>query len=343
MGSSKRLVATVRSEEDEVETSPSKRLQQVDDNDNEEDDEEERLRRQLNVSKKQKEILHIFETKEDELVNPASDSLDKVGTALEKTFKDVLDIRTACVDANLLTRFSEKITRQTANIGQSKQKLTGSVLSSKLFESFPVAEATKEIDFARLGNQVQVFFRSIPRHDCMLGPIDLKLAPKKEKVKREKKATVEYKVEKPKEMRSTAAAGGENAENVLIDNSKNMFRLHENLQKELFTKLRGKVENVPVFDAVMDPKSFTQTVENLFALTFLVKDACAWIKIDDDVPTVTPIAKNNEAKHGQEIPPDTQFIAAFSYDDWQHICQEFDIQKGLLEHRDMDIYDDDVK
>jgi hypothetical protein len=198
-----------------------------------------------------------------------------------------------------------------------------------------------EVDFAKLGNEVKVFFRAIPSCDFMLGGLDVKPPEKKEKAKRESRSTklTDHPVEKPQELTAaTGTASGAKGEN---GNGQDMFTLHKDLQNEMSKAVKRK-GRVGMFETVVDPDSFTQTVENIFALTFLVKDGLMMVEVDEDekVPQVVPVNPNNELQHKTANQSESQFIATFSLGDWERIREEFSIQQGLMNHRELPIYDD---
>ena len=351
MGSSKRLTANMddsASEDSKVVTSSSKRHRKSKkheyengDEDADSDNDDLQLQRQLRANMEHKALKEILNEKDDELANPASKVFDEVLKTTNKTFKEsVHDVRSAGTDAMILRTLAEKVSKQAANIGEANQRVNATLLSNKLIDWFGES-GTREVDFARLGHEVKVFFRSIPSFDCMFGPLELRPAPKKEKVKRERKVTVEHPVERPREMTggtTTTSSKGQNGADETQPNDQ--FQLHTRLQNELHRKV-SKNRNINMFEAVVDPKSFTQTVENVFALTFLVKDGLAQVKVEDDqVPRLQSLNKNNPTEVKAPSNGDSQFIATFSYEDWQRIQEEFNIERGLLEHRVDTIYDD---
>ena len=123
--------------------------------------------------------------------------------------------------------------------------------------------------------------------------------------------------------------------------SEDLFQLHKTLQYELNDALVSSTaakRQVNLFEAVVDPSSFTQTVENMFALTFLVKDNQAWVKIKDDIPVVE--AKTQVSS--QESREDRQCIVSLNQADFEELSKRFSLNNTsvLLKHRTGDIYDD---
>lgn len=348
MGSSKRLVA--RMDESSSETSPqptkrqkivSERKATAEQNRNDDSHEAQKfLENRAKCATKHQEIRDTIALRDDELVNPASDLIEHVLTDTNDILREAgvtADVRLLGDNTRIVRILTEKVSKQASNIGEASQRINSTVLSNNLKNWFPDSNVPSAVNFAQIGLEVKVFFRSIPSFDCMLGPLDLKLAPKKEKVKRERTVAKNVVAEKPKEINAAAAGKGE-AEEV------DQFMLHKELQQEMFKGLESKPTNF--FEAVVDPKSFTQTVENIFAMTFLVKDKLVALQANGDMPVARAIRGELnplfQTKDGQSavVPPDTQFVAVFSYEDYERMMTEYTTQKTMMKHRVEAIYDD---
>jgi len=138
-------------------------------------------------------------------------------------------------------------------------------------------------------------------------------------------------MEKPVDMAS--AAGKTAEENKVADG----FEMLKKVEAEVKQKLKqttlvdpehykkGLKDPIDAFELLVDPESFAQTVENIFAFSFLVKDGWASLKVDGEgVPkaasTVRPDSNVKE----------TQAILAFNMNDWNRIKGTFEIQHGML-------------
>lgn len=85
------------------------------------------------------------------------------------------------------------------------------------------------------------------------------------------------------------------------------------------------------FDFVVDPHSFPRTVENIFHVSFIIRDGFARIRLDQDrLPIIEPV--NNE--ENEEIDQNTQIrnqgIIALSYRDWEEIVRTFEISEPVI-------------
>ncbi|XP_060027128.1 non-structural maintenance of chromosomes element 4 homolog A isoform X2 [Erinaceus europaeus] len=86
------------------------------------------------------------------------------------------------------------------------------------------------------------------------------------------------------------------------------------------------------FDFVIDPHSFPRTVENIFHVSFIIRDGFARIRLDQDrLPIIEPININEESQGmDQNTQMRNQGIIALSYRDWEDIVKTFEISEPVI-------------
>ncbi|XP_005269986.1 non-structural maintenance of chromosomes element 4 homolog A isoform X2 [Homo sapiens] len=86
------------------------------------------------------------------------------------------------------------------------------------------------------------------------------------------------------------------------------------------------------FDFVVDPHSFPRTVENIFHVSFIIRDGFARIRLDQDrLPVIEPVSINEENEgfeHNTQVR--NQGIIALSYRDWEEIVKTFEISEPVI-------------
>lgn len=89
---------------------------------------------------------------------------------------------------------------------------------------------------------------------------------------------------------------------------------------------------VSYFEFVIDPHSFSRTVENIFYVSFIVRDGFARIRLDQDrLPILEPIsisqvgAGDDPSACGRK-----QGIIALSLQDWRNIVATFEISEAMI-------------
>jgi hypothetical protein len=96
---------------------------------------------------------------------------------------------------------------------------------------------------------------------------------------------------------------------------------------------------VPLFNFCVNPKSFGQTVENMFYVSFLIKEGSVGLGFDTrGLPTLGP-AEKKTLEERQEAPKN-QGVFTLDFDIWEDIIESHGIQKSLIPHRREEEYDD---
>ncbi|XP_072046290.1 non-structural maintenance of chromosomes element 4 homolog A-like isoform X2 [Amphiura filiformis] len=97
-----------------------------------------------------------------------------------------------------------------------------------------------------------------------------------------------------------------------------------------------EVEPVSYFEFVVNPHSFSQTVENMFHLAFLVKDGHAEVDLDEDkLPVVIPTQPYIEGQSQQRIEK-KQVIVDIDMQQWKEVIKVFNITEPLIPTRAVD-------
>lgn len=95
-----------------------------------------------------------------------------------------------------------------------------------------------------------------------------------------------------------------------------------------------KYPDTPVsyFEFVIDPNSFSRTVENIFYVSFIIRDGFARIRLDQDrLPILEPIninqmgEGNDPGSYGRR-----QGVISLSLQDWRNIVATFEISEAMI-------------
>ncbi|EGC47244.1 nuclear protein Qri2/Nse4 [Histoplasma capsulatum var. duboisii H88] len=91
---------------------------------------------------------------------------------------------------------------------------------------------------------------------------------------------------------------------------------------------------VPLFRFCINPKSFGQTVENLFYISFLVRDGSVGISLDSNqLPTLLPSQPAAPSEAQAKKMRKHQTVFSLDFETWENLIKVFDIREPLIPHR----------
>ncbi|KAL2480549.1 Non-structural maintenance of chromosomes element 4A [Abeliophyllum distichum] len=173
------------------------------------------------------------------------------------------------------------------------------------------------IRWEEIGLAVSHVFRSAPGCCTMVGPMNTEVKPCKQ-VARKKRARPTTRSQ-PEEL-------DESASEEKTDTDRNMATMFDILRKK---------RKVNLANLILNRNAFAQTVENLFALSFLVKDGRAEITVDEkNCHLVSPKnAPGANAILSGEVSYN-HFIFRFDFRDWKLMLASVEDGEELMPHRD---------
>ncbi|KAG6972616.1 hypothetical protein JG688_00003907, partial [Phytophthora aleatoria] len=214
----------------------------------------EKDRRQVRY--KERELLQSIKENANDLAKLTSDTFDTHTQELDQMYDNVCYPREANLDASNLDELNVAVAKQSQALGSSdltKYDMTDLIRATQ--NACTMESQNGEFDWNTLGSAAGACFRSVP-----------------EKVVRK---------ERKKAKRAQEDLNAQEAQPTEYTNKKDRKDAQARRLEILQTKLTEGERAKPLFDMVINPKSFTQTVENLFDTSFLVRNNSAEIGIDD--------------------------------------------------------------
>lgn len=243
-----------------------------------------------------RELISTVQQNREAMLNSKSNRLTEALEEANKLFDGVCRAREAALDAQFLVIAS--------NIGKEKANELHSEMSA--FDSTAFAEdlltfmginrtEVEETDdsedvpggflpsdaWQTMGEEAPKYFRRAPTFHYMMGSFKSEPPVPKQRIERQKKAS------RGKAERAMPAQLKEMEESHQEATEKEVERILRILQTHFEND-----PNTPIsfFDFVIDPNSFAHTVENMFHVSFLIRDGLAKIKLDEDkLPTIGKI------------------------------------------------------
>ncbi|KAF1964195.1 Nse4-domain-containing protein [Bimuria novae-zelandiae CBS 107.79] len=94
---------------------------------------------------------------------------------------------------------------------------------------------------------------------------------------------------------------------------------------------------VSLFEFAVNPHDFGQTVENLFYISFLIREGAAKVEMDENgLPLLAPQASRDFAERREQNVEKRQAIFSIDYATWNMLKEAFDITTPLIPHRDLE-------
>ncbi|KFO75561.1 Non-structural maintenance of chromosomes element 4 A, partial [Cuculus canorus] len=264
------------------------------------------------------------ENRED-MLNSKSNRLTEALEEANKLFSGVSCAREAALDAQFLVLAS--------NLGKEKANELHSEMTA--FDSLAFAEdlltfmginriEVEENDgdpegilggylpsnaWHKLGEETEKYFRRAPSFHYMLGSFKSDPPVPRQRIERQRKA-----------------AGGE-AKRAMPAQLKKMEESHQEATEKEVERILGLLQThfkndpdtpISFFDLVIDPNSFARTVENIFHVSFIIRDGLARLKLDDDkLPIIEPSKDDEGKKDDYSAGARNQVVISLSHQEWK--------------------------
>lgn len=287
----------------------------------------ERRRKANIVIKQLREHQEEVENQKDEAIDCRSEVLKDHFKKSEANLGKSETVDQALLDAQIFHQLGEYSKRQAAQLQTGLQTYDVKTYTDNLVLLMQDAnedalegpgESATVLNFHDLGNSVWQCWLTIPSIDFMHGNglVGEVTRAEKKKVRRAKKGVIAV---KPSELKSHEVEQTETDRQVA------------EMRKEL---AKRKQCNYWIF--VIDPNSYTRSIENVFHSSFLVKDTLAALDLKMEPPMIRYLdpEKRREAGAGDETgaaaQKHSQFILGFDRNVWHEVTNKYNIRRCLL-------------
>lgn len=291
-----------------------------------------------NIRRQYRQLIHNVQQNREDIVNTASDSLTEALEEANVLFDGVSRTREAALDAQFLVLASD--------LGKEKAKQLNSDMSYFnqvafcdflfIFVGMNWMEDDEHNELSGCDDNIaRSFWETVHKEAAswmlraetfhfIFGSFKSRSsAPKHRSEHRKKAHRMEEDGDMPTKLRRLDLSSNQEA------TEKEVERILGLLQ----TYFR-KYPDTPVsyFEFVVDPKSFSRTVENIFYVSFIIRDGFARIRLDQDrLPILEPININqvgegsDPSSHGRK-----QGVISLSLQDWKNIVATFEISEAMI-------------
>lgn len=295
----------------------------------------ENIRRNKIVIKELRNHQVEVDREKNEAVDCRSDVLTKHFKKTEENLNKSKTVDQALIDAQIFATLAGYTKRQAAQLQTGLQTYDVKTYTDHLVhymrrtradaaddaggEDDEFTDGMLSINFIQLGASVRKCNKAVPAIDFMHGnaPVEnvVPVAERK-KAKRVQKGKITV---KPHELKSDEVEQTETDRQVA------------EMKRELE---RRKQCNYWIF--VIDPKSFTRSIENLFHSSFLIKDRMAFLDLKVDPPVIRCMDARDRrhdqggGDEGGATERQSQFIMGFDRNVWKEMIGKYNIRKCIL-------------
>lgn len=174
------------------------------------------------------------------------------------------------------------------------------------------------LDWDRIGRKALAKSRRVPVMGFMLGPLSIE-QKKRAQVKRSKLEKNKDEEQKPQELKEEDIQRSEN------ETTKNVAVLTRILEQMEESKIN-------IFKFVINPKDFAQSVENIFYLSFLIRDGKVAFETEDGEPVIYMCEPPSDEDYQGGLKKQ-QMVLEFDMATWSRAIEVFNITRSMIPQR----------
>eukprot|EP00116_Pleurobrachia_bachei_P006695 sb/3466957/ len=267
-----------------------------------------------------------------ELVRPDSTGLLEIIQDLNTMYTNVTTPREAAFDSECLMFVAELANEKAQNLQTDLHEFDRTFFASELAKR--MTNEAGEVVWSKLGVVATNVFNAPAKLDLIYGPLATEPEIKKRAARQR---NVQKRPEESAKKKPVLIEKQEQEEATTKEVKRVMKSVHR-----LTGAPNSPYPHVPFFELIIHPTSFSTTVENLFHLSFLVKDGRVKLFLDDDNIPVVKFGKKDPSNGGGggDIPatPGTtraihpsQVVVSMSMEKWRSLIRELGITKPLMD------------
>ncbi|XP_071605727.1 non-structural maintenance of chromosomes element 4 homolog A [Heliangelus exortis] len=288
------------------------------------------------IRNRYRELIYSVQQNREDMLSSKSNRLTEALEEANKLFSGVSRAREAALDAQFLV-IASNLGKEKANELRSEMTAFDSLAFAEDLLTFMGINRTEENDsdaesttggylpsnaWHKLGEETEKYFRRAPSFHYMLGSFKSDPPVPRQRIERQKKS-----------------AGGE-GKRAMPAQLKKMEESHQEATEKEVERILGLLQThfkndpdtpISFFDLVIDPNSFARTVENIFHVSFIIRDGFARLKLDGDkLPIIEP-SKDNERKVGNHSAgARNQVVLSLSHREWKEIVERYEITEPMI-------------
>ncbi|XP_032397007.1 non-structural maintenance of chromosomes element 4 homolog A [Etheostoma spectabile] len=293
------------------------------------------LRRE--IRSKYRDLINSVTQNREDMLSPSNNKLTEVLQEAVKLFKDVRQPREAALDAHLLVVATDLGNEKASQLFTEGTTFDPTAFSEHLLSFMGLNRLEDDEDEQQNGSAVDGYlpqdawhrvarraegcFRTAPSFHYMMGSFHAEPPPPKQRIERQRKAP------------------SKEAKRIMPTQLKKMEDSHQEATEKEVERILGYLKSyyqddptspISYYEFVIDPKSFSRTVENIFHMSFLIRDGLARMYLDNDkLPCIAPVEEGEVDAGGSYSRK--QCIVSISPKIWKELIDAFDIRDTMIQ------------
>ncbi|KAM6922668.1 non-structural maintenance of chromosomes element 4 homolog A isoform 1-T3 [Lycodopsis pacificus] len=302
--------------------------------DMQDEDNDPGLRRE--IRSKYRDLINSVQQNREDMLRPSNNKLTEVLEEANKLFKDVRQAREAALDAQLLVVATDLGKEKASQLFAEGTAFDPTAFAEHLLSFMGLNRLEDGEDeqqnegaadgylpqdaWHRVARRAECCVRSAPAFHYMMGSFHAEPPPPKQRIERQRKAP------------------SKEAKRIMPTQLKRMEGSHQEATEKEVERILGYLKGyyqddpsspISYYEFVIDPKSFSRTVENIFHTSFLVRDGLARMYMDSaKLPCIAPV-EEGEVEAGGSISR-KQCIVSISPKTWKELIDAFDITDTMI-------------
>ncbi|KAK5853826.1 hypothetical protein PBY51_014950 [Eleginops maclovinus] len=288
------------------------------------------------IRSKYRELILSVQKNREDMLSASNNKLTEVLEKANKLFQDVRQPREAALDAQLLVVTTDLGNEKASQLSAEGASFDSVAFTEHLLSYMGLKRLTNGEDgqqngaafgylpqdaWQKVAQRAENCFRAAPSFHYMMGSFHAEPPSPKQRIERQRKApTKEVKRMMPTQLKKMGDSHQEATE-------KEVERILGYLKKYYQD---DPTSPIFYYEFVIDPNSFSRTVENIFHTSFLIRDGLARMYLNSDrLPCIAPVEEGEVEAGGSSIRK--QCIVSISPKLWKEIKEAYDIRNELIQ------------
>lgn len=243
----------------------------------------------------------------------------------DSLYEQVVSTREAVLDSENFKTLSEIACHQSENARGELIKFDPILFREKLITYMGGRSrdtlSLQNLDWHVLGERALKAFKSTPCVNFNYGALETVPLKQTVRLAGTRKKTIASSIEKPKELEGFQ----EEEESTTKDVSYLLSKLK---------KVCREKGGMNYYQFLIDPSSFSHTIENIFHFSFLVKEGRAGVKVGDDGYPFVFLPENVDKAGQSQKSSKNQVIVSLDMNRWQDLIEKLQITEAFIPQRD---------